>query len=144
MQVHKVLTMDLDKLIEGLIPTDREQFKKIFKIEDSDVDYYKKELREILYIAHPNITWDEDTKEVVLKGFGTVKGLNILSLFSDFMCQCDWLMYTMGAQEDEDMMVEDIKKLFIGEARLEKMLKEKCEKLMETSAAQKNENFWKQ
>ena len=126
--------------IQRLIPEDKEEFKKIFRIKDSEVDYYKKELATLLCIAFPDLTWDEETKEVILKELGTVKGLNILDLFSEVMYLSDWLIYTMWGEDE--IMVEEIKKYYIGEAKIEKLVKEKYEKLKENSLAKKFENFW--
>lgn len=104
-----------DENIENLIPSDREEFKKVFKIKnDSDVDYYRNDLRTLLHMVYPDITWDKDTSEVIVKGRGIIKGQKILALFSEFMEIEDWIMYTMGgstAKEERLFEIELIDQL---------------------------------
>ena len=93
--------IQLENCIKDLIPTDRGKFKEIFKIEDSDVDYYKEEVRVMLHMMHPEITWDKDTGEVILENFGTIQGKKILALLSEFMENDDWLMFTLGPYSEK-------------------------------------------
>ncbi len=93
-----------DNRIKSLIPANRETFMKLFEIKDDDVDYYKEELRVLLHMVYPDITWDKDTTEVILKN-NIIKGQNILSLFSEFMKVEDWLSYTMGPYTESELVI---------------------------------------
>lgn len=98
-----------DEHIRELLPSDPKEFKKIFQIEDSMVEYYKDGVRVLLYMVYPDITWDKDTGDVILEKIGTVKGLKILDLFSQFMYDENWVMYTMSELFDGKDLVCEIK-----------------------------------
>lgn len=70
-----------------LIPTDRDELRKLFQVEeDYKVDFFLKELK-ILFLVHINgiITWEEETKDICLQGIGQMKGHHILHIFSKYL-----------------------------------------------------------
>lgn len=95
---------------DDLIPADREEFEGLFRMKHDDDDFdfyhefYKNELRSLLRWIHPDITWDKNTKNVIVKKFGEMKGLKILTLLNDFInLEPFWYRF-----ESEDNFREDL------------------------------------
>lgn len=102
--------MSINDEINDLIPSDKEELKELFpSIKDSELDFYKEKLKILLKNVHPNITWDKASKNVILKEFGEMKGINILTLLRDFMCIDYWFMYT--EKEDKDNLLRRVTEL---------------------------------
>ena len=72
--------------IEDLIPTDNDELKVLFQVEEeSQVDYLLNELKKLIFSVHKVITWDKKTKDICLLGVGQMKGQHILYLFIEYL-----------------------------------------------------------
>ena len=100
----------IDGRIEILLPKDKKRFKKLFRIHESQYNEYKKITRQLLEMMNPTLTWDDKTKNIVLRELGEIKGLNILTILSSFMEDYDWKEYT----KDHKNLVETIVNRYIG------------------------------
>lgn len=101
-----------EKMLDDLIPADRKEFEGLFlMIHDDDFDFYQKELRSLLRWIHPDITWDKNTKNVIVKKFGEMKGLKILTLINDFInLEPFWYMFE-SEEEFRDDLLDELKDL---------------------------------
>ena len=127
-----------------------QEFKKVFEIDDDlKMDKYTKRIQipkkstvlpmqwdhlnfegettigdsavgRLLDMMDPDITWDKDTKNVVLKGFGAFEELNIFTLLRDFMDKEDWEDYLTRRDED---LVKCLINTHFSDAALEKIKK---------------------
>lgn len=65
------------------------EFAKFFGIPYHQLNFYTEQLVEFFSIVHPNIQWDDDTKDVWIQaGIGRIEGVKFLSLFTEAMKGC--------------------------------------------------------
>lgn len=108
---------ETSKRIKDLIPSDKEEFKKIFRIDDSKIDEYTKDITKILTDCDGIIMWDKDTKTIILKGVGHIEGVNILTVLRDFIYKEDLWQY-----DDENEVISQIINRYIGIHRIQKAI----------------------
>lgn len=90
-EIWELLEPNFQKEVNKLVPKNIEELKELFQEQnESEIKLLKGEMKILLRLMHPEISWNKNTGNVVVKNFGEIKGTNILKLFRDFI-QLDFL-----------------------------------------------------